>query len=173
MTIKMTLDIKSKAEAYCRSYAEAVELASKDKDSRTEKMAEALFSHYVQKDFTAFTSGQRLTMGDKNTSVPLIQSYLDKWIELGLGLDISMDNSRVEVVSDLGQQGGGQAFCWITWTLHPPTGSEWHGKGWSWENVYAFRLPPGQDNGHFEFVVNDNETATLLQRIPNFFEGLM
>lgn len=83
-----------------------------------------------------------------------------------------MDNYRVEVVSDLGQQGSGLALCWITWSVHPPAESKWHGKGWKWENVYAFRVSPGQGDGYFEFVVSDNETATLLQRIPNFMERL-
>jgi len=38
--------------------------------------------------------------------------------------------------------------------------SEWHGKGWAWENVYVFRVPLGQEKGYFEFVVSNNKKAT-------------
>lgn len=168
----MAQNIESKAEAYCRSYAEAVNLLARDKATSTTNLAEAIFSHYMQPGFTVFSLGQRTTMDDGNTTLPGVKSYLDRWVELGLGLDLRMNKYRVEVVSDLPQQGGGLALCRITWSIHPPAGSEWHGKGWDWDNVYAFRVPPGQDDGYFEFVVSDNEIAALLQRCPNFMDGL-
>ena len=168
----MAHTLKSKAEAFCRSYSDSLGLTSRDKENTSEKTAEALFSHYLQQGFTAFTFGQHATFGDKDASTASIKRYLDKWNDLGLGLDFSMDDFRVEVVSDLGPQGGGLALCWITWSVQPPPESAWSGKGWNWENVYAFRVPPGQENGYFEFVVSDNEMSGLLQRIPNFMDGL-
>lgn len=115
--------------------------------------------------------GQRIVMGDATSEIPKMVRYLEQWLSHGVGLDIRMDRHRVDVVSDMGETGGGgSAMCWITWRVHP--GADRGIEGWEWENMYAFRLAPGQERGVWEFVVSDNEVAGLLLRFPNWFQGL-
>ena len=106
-----------------------------------------------------------------------MESYLQKWLSNGIELDIRMERHRVDVVSDLGEAGG-SAMCWITWRVYPSSSKD-EGKGegqsiegWEWENMYAFRLEPGQEKAYWEFVVSDNEVMALLGRFPGWFDGL-
>jgi len=166
--------IRARAESFCHSYAKAMSLGTSPK-ATTADIAEALFSHYRPTDFTAFSMGQRIVMGDATSEVPKMEKYLQQWLSHGIGLDIRMERHRVDVVSDLGETGGGgSAMCWITWRVYPasPEGAGRSIEGWEWENMYAFRLAPGQEKGVWEFVVSDNEVAGLLGRFPGWFDGL-
>lgn len=165
-------DIKSRAEAFAQSYAKAMSLGASNPPTPTQQIGEALFSHYASTDFIAFNVGQKTMMSDASTEVPRMKWYLDRWLENGVGLDIRLDKLRIEAVSDYGEQGGGSACCFVTWRVHPPADSGI--EGWSWENMYAYRLPAAQGGtatgrGYWEFVISDNEYLQLLQRFPKWF----
>lgn len=151
--------IQAKAEALCQSYAIAVNCTD---PTKTEEAVKAIFSHYVPKGFVSFSMGSINQLGDLNEAVPRAKTYLDRWFTLGIGLDITLESSRIEVVSPY------NALCFLTWKAHPfPQCGE---KEWSFENVYAYRLLSGQEDsrGWFEFAISDNETSALLQRFPTF-----
>ena len=183
--------IASRAEAHCHSYATSISRASQrtapNDTIDTRAVALAILSHYHTQTFTAFTLGTRSTLSTTSEENPItaqdkpllgIKTYLDRFIHHGLPLDNKLEKLRVEVVSDLGAQGGGFAFCWITWRMEPGVGSPWEGRGWSWENVYGFRVMPAGAGGAasaaegFESVVSDNEVVGLVGRVPGFMERL-
>lgn len=167
--------MESKAKAFAQSYADAMALGAVKPALPLKQIAEALFSHYTTAGFVVFSMGQTSTMGDAPTEVPRMEAYLNMWCQNGLALDIRLDKLRIEVVSDYGEQGGGSACCFLTWKIYPPPTSAV--EGWSWENMYAYRMPPAsaggdRSRGYWEFVVSDNEVAELLKRFPKWFEEL-
>lgn len=155
----MTDSIQVKAEAFCQSYATAVRCTD---PTKTEEAAKAILSHYVPKGFVSFSMGSIRQLGDHNEAMSPAKAYLDRWFTLGIGLDVTLESSRIEVVSPY------NALCFITWKAHPfPHCGE---KEWTFENVYSYRILPGQEGsrGDFEFAISDNETSALLQRFPTF-----
>lgn len=155
----MADNIRAKAQAFCQSYAKAVNCTD---PTKTEVTGKAILSHYVPKGFVSFSMGSTTHMGSHNEAVPGATKYLNRWFALGIGLDVRLDNSRIEVVSPH------NALCFLTWTAHPF--KECGVEKWSFENVYSYRLLPGQEDGKgwFEFAISDNEIAALLQRFPDF-----
>jgi len=150
------------AESFARSYANAMSLGSKDIE--LEQVASTLADHYSPQTFTAFNFGYVNTI-EGNTAKTTIQKHLERFETSGLGLDITMDSLRVEVVSKR------SALCWITWRIHPKESSPVK-EGWKWQNVYGYRKPmwDGPEKGFWEFCVSDNEIENLIQRIPDFME---
>jgi len=156
-----TITIQEKAEQHVHSYAKALAAAP---SQGTEKTAEALHSHWAQKNFVAFTHGHTSLNNSTDADRLGTKRYLDKFIEAGIGLDIRLASHRIEVVSS------GSAICFMTWAIYPPETAVV--QGWEWVNVYMFRLLPGQDKGCWEAVISDNEIGGLLQRFPKFMDGL-
>lgn len=151
--------IRVKAEAFCQSYAKAVNCVD---PTRTGETSKAILSHYVSRGFTSFSMGSIKQLNDLDEAVSRGKSYLDRWFTLGIGLDITLEHSRIEVVSPY------NALCFLTWEAHPfPQCGE---KEWSFQNVYSYRVLPEQEgsSGAFEFAISDNETSSLLQRFPSF-----
>ncbi|KAK5940193.1 hypothetical protein PMZ80_007612 [Knufia obscura] len=151
--------IRAKAEAFCQSYAQAVNCTD---PTKTEEAAKAILSHYVPKGFVSFSMGSINPLGDHDKAASGAKPYLDRWFTLGIGLDVTLESSRIEVVSPY------NALCFLTWKAHPfPQCGE---KEWTFENVYSYRLLPGQEDsrGAFEFAISDNEISALLQRFPDF-----
>ena len=150
------------AETFAQSFANAMSLGSKDIE--LEQVASKLADHYSPKTFTFFNFGYVDTAEGQATKTA-VQQHLERFEKSGLGIDITMESLRVEVVSKW------SALCWITWRIHPKEGSTVK-EGWAWQNVYGYRKPKwqGQEKGFWEFCVSDNEIETLVQRIPDFME---
>jgi hypothetical protein len=158
--VKM-LEISIAAANFVASYAAAMALGA-DRSKSIDSVAEALASHYAPSTpFTAFTLGHVTLFPDRARMNEALRSYLLRLYESGLGMDIFMDKHRIEAVSS------GSALCWITWAIRPKDGTE----GWAWENVYGYRRPvtseEQEQQGHWEFVVSDQEIAGMLQYRPS------
>lgn len=150
------------AESFAQSYANAMSLGSKD--IAVEQVASKLADHYSPQTFISFNFGYITTI-ESPAAKTAIQQHLERFEKSGLGIDITMESLRVEVVSK------GSALCWITWRIHPKEVSPVK-EGWVWQNVYGYRKPrwQGHEKGFWEFNVNDNEVENLVQRIPDFME---
>lgn len=150
------------AESFAQSFANAMSLGSKDIE--LEQIAAKLADHYSPQSFTAFSLGYVTTV-EGPTAKNAIQQHLERFENSGLGVDITMESLRVEVVSKW------SALCWITWRIHPKESSTVK-EGWTWQNVYGYRKPKweGQEKGFWEFSVSDNETESIVRRIPDFLE---
>lgn len=157
----MAEGIRAKAEAFCQSYATAVNCVDSKK---TEEAAKAILSHYIPKGFVSFSRGSIDRLGDHDEAASNAKRYLDRWFAWGIGLNVTLENCRVEVVSEH------NALCFITWKARPlPQCGE---TDWEFENVYSYRLPLGQKDsrGAFEFAISDNEISSVLQRFPTFLD---
>jgi hypothetical protein len=155
-------DISVAATNFVASYAKAMALGA-DPSNSLASVADAIASHYpLSTPFTAFTFGHALVFANRADMAVGILSHLERFVRSGLGIDISMEKSRVEVVSS------GSALCWITWGIKPKDGTE----GWPWENVYGYRKPVDlEGEGYWEFVVSDQEIGNLMQRKPDFMQS--
>ncbi|KAI9701622.1 MAG: hypothetical protein M1820_006393 [Bogoriella megaspora] len=153
------MSIRTAAEDFANSYAAAMAIGPQSLDNTT-KCASALASHYLE-NFTSFTFGHIRTLPTGEDAVNGIDKHLQNFVKHGLGLDVRLKKSRVEVVSL------SSALCWITWELYPLDKSI---EGWDWENVYSYRVRQDGKAG-WESVISDNEIAGLTQRVPKFFEG--
>lgn len=84
------------------------------------------------------------------------------WRDNGPGTDISVTDTRVDVVSDQ------SAFCWLTFEISPKSGC---GEGWNWVNVYGFRLVDGGiengQEGGWELTNADNEAEQYAKHFPD------
>jgi hypothetical protein len=156
-------DVKAAAEAFCRSYGEAIDLTNQ-KEVSAEEIATALIRHYTPK-YVSFNHGHVITAGDDpNSWQPGVTKYLQTFQKIsGLGWKMKLQNYRVEVLS------ASAAACYLTWEIFPAKGD-----GWSWTNVYGWRdgesMGPNGSKGAFEYSVSDNETEMLLKNVPNFME---
>lgn len=153
--------LTTKVGRWCESFVKAAGLGH-TQNATTATIAGAMFSHWHQEKFIVFAQEGRMEFSDKETSVPKLTQILDKFIDHGLGLDVRLEKYRVEPVSS------SSALCFVTVSVHPPSESKI--ATFSWENVFLYRVPPGQEDGYFDFGVFDNEFAALLQRVPTFFQ---
>ena len=135
----------ARAEAFCRSYGEAMAAGG----------AVALAAHYAE-PYVSFTLGHVAQFATRRDAIAAVQNHLDRFERNGLGLDVRLDGHVVTPVSN------GSALCRLRWSLHPPGDRE----GWAWDNVYGLRqTATGQA---FEFNISDNEIGELLTRYPDF-----
>lgn len=154
--------VKAAAEAFSRSYGEAIDLTQQEGVS-AERIATALVQHYSPK-IVCFDHGYTITAGDEpkfwQTNVT---THLQRFQKTGLGWKMKLRDYRVEVLSD------SAAACHLTWEFLPS-----RGESWSWTNVYGWRdgdaMSPNGSKGAFEYVVSDNESGELMRRIPGFME---
>jgi hypothetical protein len=155
-------DVKAAAEAFSRSYGEAIDLTTQEGVS-AEELATALVGHYSPK-FVSFNHGHVTSAGDDaNFWQAGVTKYLQTFQKAGLGWKMRLQNYRVEVLTP------SAAACHLTWEIMPANGD-----GWSWTNVYGWRdgesTSPNGSKGAFEYTVSDNETDELLKRVPGFME---
>lgn len=155
-------DVKAAAEAFCRSYGEAIDLTTKDGVS-AEEIATALVAHYSPK-YVSFNHGHVITANDDPDFWQAgVTKYLQNFQKTGLGWKMKLKDYRVEVLS------GSAAACHLTWEIMPAKGD-----GWSWTNVYGWRdgesTSPNGSKGAFEYSISDNETEMLLKNAPGFME---
>jgi hypothetical protein len=155
-------DVKAAAEAFSRSYGEAIDLTTKDGVS-AEEIATALVAHYSPK-YVSFNHGHVITANDDpNFWQAGVTKYLQTFQKTGLGWKMKLKDYRVEALS------GSAAACYLTWEIFPAKGD-----GWSWCNVYGWRdgdaTSPNGSKGAFEYSVSDNETEMLLKNVPGFMQ---
>jgi hypothetical protein len=160
-----TNDVKAAAEAFCRSYGEAIDLTNPEVVS-AEAIATALVGHYSPK-YVSFDHGHTVIAGDDpNFWKAGATKYLQTFQKTGLGWKMKLQNYRVEVLSV------SAATCHLTWEISPAKGD-----GWSWTNLYGWRngdsTSPNGSKGAFEYSVSDNETEELMKRVPEFMELYM
>ena len=95
----------------------------------------------------------------------LIEDEMRKNISSGLGTKLTLDGiDKIEPYS------GASALCWLTWTFHPHSGSEFHGKTWTFTNVYGYRAADERYPEGWEFVVRDQEVNEMMKAIGLTFE---
>lgn len=157
-------EVKEKAELHCRSFAAAMALQETNPSATTTDIAEAMFLHYQNNNFTAFSLGTKRELGTRNEVVPAMAQYFDIWVNRGLGLNVRMETYRVQEFSP------SAALCFLTWRYLPPPNSQQ--ESWAWESLYIFRLTPEGKTGYWELCVTDNELTSILQRFPDFYDPL-
>ncbi|KAK4247512.1 hypothetical protein C7999DRAFT_32057 [Corynascus novoguineensis] len=87
----------------------------------------------------------------------------------GLGTDIRYETSRIEAV------GSTSAVVWITWKIVPAQSACVGGgktdkeKGWTFTDVYGFRMSAEGQNGGWEWSNADDEYEKLMENYPQFF----
>lgn len=164
--------------SYTQAMAEGSAPVSGLTDERVGQIAQNLSSHYLP-TFGSYTMGHYVTFPPAaEEKQELVKQHLQRFLVQGLGLDIRLKASRVDVLSEYplppGSYGGehistmGSAVCFVTWEIFPP--KESGVEGWHWENVYCYRKMMDGSEG-WEFAVSDNEISQLLARFPKFMEG--
>jgi hypothetical protein len=159
-------DIKASAEQFITSYAHAMSRAQPPSSQSTPAtpvptIAAGLSSHYLP-NFTSFTLGSVFTMPDAAAAHASIQSHLERLVSSGVGCDVRLRRSRVEVVS------GTSALCWVTWGMFPAEG--WKGRvgedgvAWEWENVYFYRWL-GEGKEGWEGCIADEEISGIMKNL--------
>lgn len=157
------VNIKEAARAAITAYGLATQQGGND-SVPLRHVAESLASFYLS-NFTSFTLGGVTTVGGENKATEGVLKQLQQLNASGLGTDIRLRGSSVDVVSKQ------SAVCWVTFEILPRTKKIGR---WSWTNVYGFRLEKGRSNGidgGWEFTNADQEFESLLERVPDFFAG--
>ena len=102
-------------------------------------------------------------MPDHAFASSLIEGHLGRMVKVGVGYDIRLKRSRVQVVND---GSSSSALCFITWEMFPS--EAWKGAGWEWDNCYFYRRKVDGSEG-WEGVISDAEIEGLFKNIPGFF----
>jgi hypothetical protein len=154
--------IETAAQSFIQSYATAMHLAQSQPPTPLPTIASTLASHYLP-GFTSFTLGQISPMPNHAFASSLIKGHIERMVKVGVGCDIRLKMSRVQVVNG---GSGSSALCFITWEIFPS--EVWKGAGWEWDNCYFYRRKMDGSEG-WEGVISDAEIEGLLENIPEFF----
>ncbi|KAK0613978.1 hypothetical protein B0T14DRAFT_527410 [Immersiella caudata] len=157
MTPEPHTDIKEFAIATLEGYAQA--LTDGAACSLPIPEISAQIAKYYLPGCTAFTIGTINTFPDEKITTSMIQNQLNRFASLGVGINMRLEKARIEVMSQT------SAACWATFSIKVE-----NGEGWSWTNVYGFRMVEGRGNGlrgGWEWVNGDGEMVELLQRYPD------
>jgi len=153
-------DIKQLALATLASYADALTRGAAS--SLPIREISSQMAKYYLPGCTAFTLRTITPFPDEEFASSMIQSQLERFVSLGVGINMRLEEARIEVISQT------SAACWATFSV-----SIKNGEGWSWTNVYGFRMVEGRENGlkgGWEWVNGDGEMVELLGRYPNAME---
>ncbi|KAH6961821.1 hypothetical protein BKA56DRAFT_700123 [Ilyonectria sp. MPI-CAGE-AT-0026] len=181
--------IYTAAYAFATSYGSVYDFYRNGSSSL--ELAENVASYY-RVPYTAFFIGN-VAYNQTFASITdaTIVAY-DFFENAGIGSNVTMDDLRVEPVSDA------SALVWITWRIHPNNDLE----SFSWTTLYGYRndldllagiTTPGVNGtvgpieteecvtsdsgtggrpaGGWEFGVSDDEIVTFSQRVPNYIDS--
>lgn len=159
-------DINALAQAHVESYAAAAALGRKPNASIPE-VAAAYAKHYHLR-WTSFTHGQVTPFDAREACKGSIVWLLEHYRAGGLGIDVRLEASRIEKISDT------SAICWVKWMLVPPQkgqdSTEVEGDGKNavrFEDVYGFRLGKNDGlEGGWEYVIADQEMTAVVTAVP-------
>ncbi|KAK2023154.1 hypothetical protein LX32DRAFT_698139 [Colletotrichum zoysiae] len=157
------VNIKEAAQAAITAYGLAAEQAG-NTSAPLKDAADAMASLYLA-NFTAFALGGISTLANQEVARAGVLSQLNTMNQSGLGTDIRFCGGRVDVVSNQ------SALCWVTFEIRPRTDKV---EGWSWTNVYGFRMQANRSDGlegGWESVNSDQEIGGLLERVPDIYQG--
>jgi hypothetical protein len=155
------------AKTAVAAYASAISLAG-NASIPYSTTAEAMAELY-HPNFTSFTLGTVTVFPDKAFARAAIEANLVQYNNSGLGTDFRYERSRIEAV------GGTSAVVWITWRIIPAKrelggrGGEARGKGWTFTDVYGFRVPAEGQSGAWEWSNADDEYEKLAENYPEYF----
>ncbi|KAM7198183.1 hypothetical protein V8F33_005241 [Rhypophila sp. PSN 637] len=182
------VEILTASKAAIKSYATAISLAADLFTTGTpvSEVALGMAKHFLP-NVTIFTLGSTTTFPDTKFAASQIENLLRQYTRSGLGTDIRLERSRVEVLSSQ------SSICWITWKIFPRNTKEEEeededgcGEGktpskkpWTFTLVYGFRLvqpqnrPPGSGglDGGWEWANGDDEFEKLGENWPAFFQA--
>lgn len=154
------VNIKHAAEAAITAFELAVGLG-RNNSVPVSEMAAHLAPLYLP-TYTGFSLGKVTPNENRSYLLAGMESEFGRMRELGIGTDVRLIDSRVEVVSPQ------SALCWMTLKVFPPDDCI---EPWSWTNVFGFRATNATHNGlggGFEFAIGDQEHAKMEARFPNF-----
>ncbi|KAK2009430.1 hypothetical protein LZ32DRAFT_414555 [Colletotrichum eremochloae] len=159
----VNVNIKEAAQAAMMAYGLATEQGG-NASAPLEGVADTLASFYLA-NFTSFSLGGIKTLPNHEAATAGVLYQLQKLNQSGLGTDIRYNGGHIDVVSNQ------SALCWVTFEIRPKTDKI---EGWSWTNVYGFRMQEGRSNGlegGWESSNSDQEIGKLLERVPDIYEG--
>ncbi|KAK2058286.1 hypothetical protein LY76DRAFT_593410 [Colletotrichum caudatum] len=157
------VNIKDAAQAAMTAYGLAAEQAG-NMSAPLKDAADAMASFYLA-NFTVFNLGGISTLANQEAARAGVLYQLQALNQSGLGTDIRYCGGRVDVVSDQ------SALCWVTFEIKPRTDKV---EGWSWTNVYGFRVQANRTDGlegGWESTNSDQEIGRLLERVPDIYQG--
>ncbi len=157
------------AKAAIAGYASAVSLGGNS--SIPYSTTAAAMANFYHANFTSFTLGTVTVFPDAAFARAGIERSLVQYNQSGLGTDFRYERSKVEAV------GATSAVVWITWRIVPTArGQEGvaaehggGGKGWTFTDVYGFRVPADGGDGVWEWSNADDEYEKLAENYPAFF----
>ena len=160
------VNIITAAKAAVAAYASANSLASNS--STPYSTAAASMAELYHPNFTSFTLGTITVFPDNAFTRAAMERTLVQYNQSGLGTDFRYERSRVEAV------GATSAIAWITWRIVPPhvrrgSGGDGNLKGWTFTDVYGFRVSADGGNGGWEWSNADDEYEKLAENYPAFF----
>lgn len=160
------VNIITAAKAAIAAYASAVSLASNA--SIPYSNTAAAMAELYHANFTSFTLGTITIFPDKAFARAAFERNLVQYNQSGLGTDFRYERSKVEAV------GATSAVVWITWRIvpaahRPVSGREGNLKGWTFTDVYGFRVSADGGNGGWEWSNADDEYEKLAKNYPAFF----
>ena len=160
------VNIITAAKAAVAAYASAISLASNS--SIPYSTAAAAMAELYHPNFTSFTLGTITVFPDNAFTRAAMERTLVQYNQSGLGTDFRYERSRVEAV------GATSAIAWITWRIAPPrvrrgSGGDGNLKGWTFTDVYGFRVSADGGNGGWEWSNADDEYEKLAENYPAFF----
>jgi len=169
------VNLLAAAKSAIRIYAAAIALGTNSSISTSETAA-AMAELYLP-NFTSFTLGSVTVFPDTTVARAGIEGTLIQFNKTGLGADIRLDHSRVDVVS------AQSAICWVTWKIFPKGSEVGKGTGrkgakngvpkpWTFVDVYGFRLAANRTGGlegGWEWSNADDEYLKLAENYPAYF----
>lgn len=161
------VNVITAAKVAIAAYASAISLAGNF--SIPYSTTAAAMAKLYHANFTSFTLGTITVFPDSTFAHTAIERNLAQYNQSGLGTDFRYERSKVEVV------GATSAVVWITWRIVPAArverlvGSGGGGKGWTFTDVYGFRVPTEGEDGAWEWSNADDEYEKLAENYPAFF----
>ncbi|KAL3417144.1 hypothetical protein PVAG01_11144 [Phlyctema vagabunda] len=123
------LSIYAAATAFATSYGTVYDLYRNG--SSPQQLASAVASYTRVSSFTAFFLGNAAS---NQTVASITDATLKAFYFLedaGIGNNVTLEALRVEPLSDA------TSLCWLTWRIHPRTGSGF--ESFSWTTLYGYR----------------------------------
>ncbi|KAK4033731.1 hypothetical protein C8A01DRAFT_39817 [Parachaetomium inaequale] len=161
------VNLISAAKTAVAAYASAISLAGNS--SIPYSTTAAAMVELYHPNFTSFTLGAVTVFPDNAFARAAIEANLAQYNNSGLGTDFRYERSRIEAV------GGTSAVVWITWRIVPAqrelggNGGMGKGTGWTFTDVYGFRVPAEGQSGAWEWSNADDEYEKLAENYPGFF----
>lgn len=121
----------------------------------------AIMSYFLE-DMMLFDHGMLVQLGNGEKAVTILNLHRQKLKDKGIGVEFRLKSHTLHVLSS------SSVLCWATWEIDSV--DQKIGR-LEWTNGYYYRARKDGKAG-FEMILSDNETEILLQKFPDWYDGM-